>query len=129
MKVFSNQEKETAGKCYSKNRKYAGFRCGCETCHRKSALVLFSVQSLVLGIGDRLQPLIGTVFARNFHRKVRKPALRRCTVPMFHTGGDIDHIAGNQTLRRFAPFLVVPFTGHADENLPATVACLMNMLT
>lgn len=50
-----------------------------------------------------------------------EPALGRGSVPMFHTRGDVDHIARAQLLCRFTPFLVEPSTSHADENLSAAV--------
>ena len=56
-----------------------------------------------------------------------KPAVRRSAVPVLYTGHNVDHIAGVQFLRLFAPFLIVTAPGHADKDLPAALVRLVDM--
>ena len=58
---------------------------------------------------------------------MRKPAIRRSTVPVLDTHRNIYCIARVQLLCRFAPFLIVTMPGHADENLSAAVFRMMNV--
>ena len=48
-------------------------------------------------------------------------------MPVLDAGGDVDHIAGVQLLRLFAPFLIVTAPGHADEDLSAAAFGVMNV--
>ena len=58
---------------------------------------------------------------------MREPAIRRSAVPVFYANRNIYHIAGAQLLCRFAPFLIVTSSGHADEDLSAAVFRMMNV--
>ena len=58
---------------------------------------------------------------------MRKPAIRRSTVPVLYAHRDIYYIAGAQLLCRFAPFLVKPSASHTDEDLSAAVFRMMNV--
>ena len=42
-------------------------------------------------------------------------------MPVLHTGGDVDHVAGLERLCFLPPGLVPAPAGHADENLPAAL--------
>ena len=56
-----------------------------------------------------------------------KPAVRRSAVPVLYTGHNVDHIAGVQLLRLFAPFLIVTAPGHADKDLSAAFVRLVDV--
>ena len=56
-----------------------------------------------------------------------EPAVRRSAVPVLYTGHNVDHIAGAQLLRLFAPFLIVAPACHADEDLPAAFGCFVDV--
>ena len=56
-----------------------------------------------------------------------KPAVRRSAVPVLDTGHNVDHIAGVQLLRLFAPFLIVTAPGHADKDLSAAFVRLVDV--
>ena len=72
-------------------------------------------------------PLTAAVFSGYFHSQMGKPAVRRSAVPVLYTGHNVDHIAGVQLLRLFAPFLIVAPACHADEDLPAALVRLVDM--
>ena len=88
---------------------------------RRQSLSLLVRRFKVFLVVHGLQPLVGGLLARNLHREMRKPAIGRRTVPMFHTRGDVDHVARAQLLCRFTPFLVKPSASQADEDLPAAI--------
>lgn len=56
-----------------------------------------------------------------------KPAVRRSAVPVLYTGHNVDHIAGVQLLRLFAPFLIVTAPSHADKDLSAAFVRLVDV--
>ena len=56
-----------------------------------------------------------------------EPAVRRSAVPVLDAGHNVDHIAGMQLLRLFAPFLIVAPACHADEDLPAAFIRLVDV--
>ena len=46
---------------------------------------------------------------------------------MLDPSRDVDHISGVQLLSRFAPFLIVPYSSNADQNLSAALCCMVDM--
>ena len=56
-----------------------------------------------------------------------EPAVGRGSVPVLYARGNIYHVARAQLLCRFAPFLVTPSTGHADEDLSPTALGVMDV--
>ena len=48
-------------------------------------------------------------------------------MPMLDPSRDVDHISGVQLLSRFAPFLIVPYSSNADQNLSAALCCMVDM--
>ena len=63
------------------------------------------------------QPFIGGFVPRNLYCQMREPAIRCCAVPVLYTHRNIYYIVRAQLLCRFAPFLIVTSSGHADEDL------------
>ena len=78
-------------------------------------------QFLIFFFTHRLTPLTAAVFSGYFHSQMGEPAVRRSAVPVLYIGHNVDHIAGVQLLRLFAPFLIVAPACHADEDLPAAL--------
>ena len=84
-------------------------------------------QFLIFFFTHWFTPLTAAVFSGYFHSQMGEPAVRRSAVPVLYTGHNVDHIAGVQLLRLFAPFLIVAPACHADEDLPAALARLVDM--
>ena len=78
-------------------------------------------------IGYGFAPFVGSAFAGNFHSQMREPAVRCRTVPVFHFGRNIDHIAGAQFLYRLALFLIIAAARDADKNLSAAALGVMDV--
>ena len=56
-----------------------------------------------------------------------EPAVRRGAMPVLHPGGDVDHVAGMELPGRLAPFLVPASAGHAEQNLSAALAGVVDV--
>lgn len=82
---------------------------------------------MIFLIRHRLAPLIFGIFPRNLNSKMRKPAVLCRPVPMLHARFNIDHVSGNQLSRFFAPFLIIPFSGNANQNLSAALGRMVNV--
>ena len=82
---------------------------------------------MIIFFTHRLTPLTAAVFSRYFHRQMGEPAVRRSAVPVLDAGSNVDHIAGVQLLRLFAPFLIVTAPGHADKDLSAAFVRLVDV--
>ena len=73
------------------------------------------------------QPFIGGFIPWNLYCQMREPAIRCCAMPVLYANRNIYYTAGTQLLCRFAPFLIVTSSGHADEDLSAAVFRMMNV--
>ena len=61
---------------------------------------LFSLFYLfIIFIADSLAPFGMGIFSWHFHRKMREPTIRGCSVPMLHACRDIDDITHRHLLR------------------------------
>ena len=73
----------------------------------------------------RFEPLITLVFAGSLYGEMREPTVRSSTVPMLHTGRDINCIAGEKFHRFFSPFLIITSATHAHKYLTAAFGSLV----
>lgn len=73
----------------------------------------------------RFEPLIALVFAGSLYGEMREPTIRRSSVPMLHTGRDINCIAGEKFHRFFSPFLIITSATHAHKYLTAAFGSLV----
>lgn len=87
----------------------------------------FSMKGIVLSIGDRLQPFVRGVLARDLERKMGEPAVGRRTVPMLYAGRDVDDRTGQNLHGRFALLLIPPAAGYADEHLAAALRRMVDV--
>lgn len=78
-------------------------------------------------VADFLAPFIAGILPGNFNGQMGEPAILRRAVPMLYPGGNVHHVSGQKKLRLFPPFLIVALSGHADEDLPAALVCLVDM--
>lgn len=67
------------------------------------------------------------IFSWHFHRKMREPTIRGCSVPMLHACRDIDDITRRHTDWCLAPFLIKTSAGNADQNLTAAFLGVVDM--
>ena len=67
----------------------------------------------------RFEPLIALVFAGSLYGEMREPTVMRSSVPMLHTGLDINRIAGEKLHLFFSPFLIITSATHAHKYLTA----------
>ena len=81
----------------------------------------------VLRIIHRLQPFVGAVCSRYFHRKMGKPAVRRCAVPVLDSCRNLDAVSGLHLNRILPPFLIISPSGNADQDLSAAFFGMMSM--
>lgn len=86
-----------------------------------------SFQLAVVRIGDWLAPFSAALLAGDLQRKMREPAIRRGTVPVFDLGGDIDNGAGGQLNGILAPFLIVSPAADTDEHLTASASGVVDV--
>ena len=82
---------------------------------------------VVFFVGDRLQPFVGSVFARDFKGEMRKPTVGCRPMPMLHVGRNVNDIARKQLHGCFAFFLIPSATGHAHQHLPAAFRGMVNV--
>ena len=79
-------------------------------------------QSVILFVGDRLQPLVAVArLGVGVIGEVLHPAVFGCAVPMLHALGNGDDGARDQRNGFLAPFLIPTATAHADQHLHGTV--------
>ena len=55
-----------------------------------SRVVLFGLEGVVLGVGDRFEPDVLGLFAGDLKREVSKPRVSGGAVPVLDVGGDVD---------------------------------------
>ena len=84
-------------------------------------------QFTVIFRGDRLAPFRACILARDLYRKVRKPFVRRRAVPVSDVCRYVDHAARRQFDRFFAPFLIIASAAYADQDLPSSAFCAVDM--
>lgn len=90
-------------------------------------IVIYSVQLVIILIGNRPQPFVRNVFGGNLNRQMRKPTVRCRSAPMLDSCGNIYHISGMKPPCLFAPFLIAAFARKANMNLSAAFIRIMNM--
>ena len=86
-----------------------------------------SVQFAVHSVGNRFQPLVGAVLAGHLQGQVREPAVGRGAVPVLHLRRDIDHVSRAQRPGLLAPLLIPAPAGHAQKDLTAALAGVVDV--
>ena len=76
---------------------------------------------------DGLQPFAASAFAGDFHREMLEPAVGSRAVPVFHPGRYIHGVAGLHPDGGLAPFLIIPFASGADQDLAASLRCMVDV--
>lgn len=123
---------------------YADFRIGC-TKKQRTSLVWsqivsiqekFFIQSLhhtknrcaaLKQSINSFEPFIRTIISWHLDCQMGEPAVRGCTVPVFHACRNVDTVAGVHFNGGFPPFLIEPSPCDTNQNLAAPFVCVMDM--
>ena len=85
------------------------------------------LQRVVLLVVHGFEPLVARVLTGEPKDQVAEPAVGGGAMPMLDVCRNLDDIAGVQTLRGLALFLVPALAVDADQHLSAALACVVDM--
>lgn len=79
-------------------------------------------QTIVCSIVHLFEPFVALLARRtDMGDKMLEPGIALRAMPVFHTLGNVDNVAGLQGYCRLAPLLIPSFAADADEHLTGTM--------